>query len=192
MEPTPRALSLKEPVRDVLIRVEAAVVTQPLFDPENSDREFRLTVSDYTNAVVMPHVLEGVHRQARKVRFQLLPQAVNPKRALENGDADLMIIPALFASTEHPSDPLFTERFCSLVWRGSPLAHGKLTLERYLAHGHVVMEPPQCPSLRDQGAGGARHSSTGGRHHLQLRHGTAPHRRHLAHRHAAQASCASS
>lgn len=144
MEPTPRAISLKEPVRDVLIRVEAAVVTQPLFDPANSDREFRLTVSDYTNAVLMPHVLQEVHRQSRKVRFQLLPQAVNPKRALENGDADLMIIPALFASTEHPAEPLFTERFCSLVWRESPLAHGKLTLERYLAHGHVVMAPPNA------------------------------------------------
>jgi LysR family transcriptional regulator, nod-box dependent transcriptional activator len=144
MEPTPRALSLKEPVRDVLIRVEAAVVTQPLFDPKNSDREFRLTVSDYTNAVLLPHVLESVHRQSSNIRFQLLPQASNPKRALENGDVDLMIIPELFASADHPSEQLFEERFCCLVWRESPLAHGKLTLERYLAHGHVVMEPPNA------------------------------------------------
>jgi LysR family transcriptional regulator, nod-box dependent transcriptional activator len=144
MEPTPRALSLKEPVRDVLIRVEAAVVTQPLFDPKNSDREFRLTVSDYTNAVLLPHVLESVHRQSNNIRFQLLPQANNPQRALENGDVDLMIIPALFASAEHPSEQLFEERFCCLVWRESPLAHGKLTLERYLAHGHVVMAPPNA------------------------------------------------
>lgn len=141
MEPTPRALSLKEPVRDVLIRVEAAVCPQPLFDPANSEREFRLTVSDYTNAVLMPHVLELAYRQSRKLRIHLLPQTSNPKHALENGDVDLMIIPALFASTEPPSEQLFNEKFCSLVWRESPLAHGKLTLERYLAHGHVVMKP---------------------------------------------------
>jgi LysR family transcriptional regulator, nod-box dependent transcriptional activator len=29
-----------------------------------------------------------------------------------------------------------------VVWRDSPLARGALTLERYLAAGHVVMQPP--------------------------------------------------
>ena len=142
MEPTPRALGLKDPVRDVLIRIEAAVVTRPLFDPSTSDREFRLTVSDYTSAVLMPHLLELAHRQSNGIRFQFLPQTTNPKRALENGEVDLLIIPNLYASDEHPSELLFSETFCCVVWRESVLAHGKLTLERFLSHGHVVMEPP--------------------------------------------------
>ncbi|MCW5645073.1 MAG: LysR family transcriptional regulator [Rhodoferax sp.] len=142
MQPTPRALALRDPVRDVLIRVEAAVVSQPRFDPTRSDREFRLTVSDYTSAALIPHLLSLVHRQLSKVRFVLLPQVTNPQRALERGEVDLMIIPARFASSEHPSEQLFTESFNCLVWSGSPLAHGEFTLERYLACGHVVMEPP--------------------------------------------------
>jgi DNA-binding transcriptional LysR family regulator len=141
MEPTPRALALKDPVRDVLIRVEAAVVSQPRFDPAASDREFRLTVSDYTSAVLVPHLLSLMHRQSCKVRLVLLPQVVNPQRALERGEVDLMIIPERFASTEHLTEHLFSESFQCLVWKESPLAHGELTLERYLAHGHVVMQP---------------------------------------------------
>ena len=141
MEATPRALALKDPVRDVLIRVEAAVVSQPRFDPTQSDREFRLTVSDYTSAALIPHLLSLVHRQKSKVRFVLLPHVTNPQRALERGEVDLMIFPERFAATEHPLEHLFTESFSCLVWKGSPLAHGELTLERYLAHGHVVMEP---------------------------------------------------
>ncbi|WP_342130917.1 LysR family transcriptional regulator [Hydrogenophaga sp. OTU3427] len=150
MEPTPRALALKDPVRDVLIRVEAAVLLQPEFDAAQSDREFRLTVSDYTNAVLMPHLLALVHRQSLKVRFQLLPQVTNPQRALENGEVDLMIIPDRFAAKEHPAEQLFEESFCGLVWRESPLAHGELTLERYLNQGHVVMEPPQAKAFETQ------------------------------------------
>lgn len=142
MEPTPRALALKAPVRDVLIRVKTAVQLKPEFDAAQSDRQFRLTVSDYTNSVLMPHLMALVHNQSLKVRFQLLPQVSNPQRALENGDVDLLIIPDRFAAKEHPSELLFEESFCGLVWRGSPLAHGDLTLERYLNQGHVVMEPP--------------------------------------------------
>jgi DNA-binding transcriptional LysR family regulator len=141
MEFTPRAVALKDPVRDVLIRVEAAVVLQPRFDPSASDREFRLTVSDYTSAVLIPHLLSLVHRQSCKVRFVLLPQVINPQRSLESGEVDLMIIPERFASSEHQMEHLFTESFSCLVWSESPLAHGELTLERYLAHSHVVMQP---------------------------------------------------
>ena len=141
MEATPRALGLKDPVRDVLIRIESAVVAQPLFDPSQSDREFRLTVSDYTNAVLIPHLLEAANKQSSGVRFQLLPQTINPKKTLENGEVDLLIIPEPFASEEHPSTPLFTESFSCVVWKDSLLAHGKMTLDRYLRHGHVVMQP---------------------------------------------------
>lgn len=146
MEPTPRGLSLKDPVRDVLIRVEAAVVVKPAFDPTQSDREFRLTVSDYTSSVLVPHLLRLANAQSSKVRFQLLQQTSNPKRALENGEVDLLIIPHPFASNEHPSELLFSETFSCVVWSESPLVHGKMTLDRYLNQGHVVMEPGNTQS----------------------------------------------
>ena len=146
MEPTPRGMALKDPVRDVLIRIESAVIAQPAFDPSQSDREFRLTVSDYTNAVLVPHLLELAHRQSSKVRFQLLPQTDNPKRALENGEVDLLITPSQFVSDEHPSELLLSETFCCVIWQDSLLAHGAMTLERYLKQGHVVMEPSHSQS----------------------------------------------
>ena len=142
MEPTPRALALKDPVRDILIRIESAVVSQPLFDPSKSDRTFKLTVSDYTSAVLIPHLLEIANQQSSKVRFHFFPQTINPKRTLESGDVDLLIIPKLFVSEEHPVEFLFSETFSSVVWSKSPLAHGAMTLDRYLRQGHVVMEPP--------------------------------------------------
>lgn len=141
MELTPRAEALKEAVRDVLVRIDTTVASQPEFDLARTDREFRIFASDYTQVMLMPHLLALARQQAPGVRFEFLPQVVQPQRALERGEADLMIIPRGFDSADHPSDVLFEEEFCCLVWNGSALARETLSFERYLAADHVVMKP---------------------------------------------------
>lgn len=141
MELTPRAEVLRDPVRDVLLRVDSSIAARPEFVPARSDREFRIFVSDFTLAVLMPHVLARAAAEAPGVRFLLLPQVEYPGRALERGEVDLMVLPGMYCVEAHPSEGLFDEGFSCLVWKGSRLAHGALTLERYLAAGHVVMQP---------------------------------------------------
>src|SRR5437773_838371 len=122
MEPTPRAQGLQEAVRDVLVRVDSTIAIQPQFEPSKSDRVFRIFVSDYTQMVFVRHVLALA--------------------SLERGEADLLIIPRGFLSPDHPQETLYTEDFVCVVWRDGALARGELTFERYLAAGHVVMQPP--------------------------------------------------
>lgn len=141
MEPTPRAQGLLDAVRDVLLRVESTVAIQPAFDPTTSDRVFRIFVSDYTQMVFVPHVLALASEQRCMARFDFLPQVANPGRSLERVEADLLIIPRSFLSTDHPDEVLYTEEFVCVVWRDSQLARGELTFERYLAASHVVMQP---------------------------------------------------
>jgi LysR family nod box-dependent transcriptional activator len=142
MEPTPRALGLAETVRDVLVRVDSAIAVPPEFDPASSERSFRIFVSDYSQMVLAPHVL-ALASQARCIaKFEFLPQVSNPQRSLERGEADLLVIPRGFLSPDHPQEVLYTEDFVCVVWRDSALARNELTLERYLAAGHVVMQPP--------------------------------------------------
>ncbi|MBL0420185.1 LysR family transcriptional regulator [Ramlibacter sp. AW1] len=141
MEPTPRAEVLRDAVRDVLLRVDHSIVAQPQFVPAREQREFRFFISDYTLSVLMPHVLARAAIEAPHVRFALLPQVENPSRALERGEVDLLVLPGDYCSGEHPTQALFDERFCCVVWSGSRLAQGQLTLERYLDAGHVVMQP---------------------------------------------------
>jgi DNA-binding transcriptional LysR family regulator len=142
LELTPRAEVLQDAVRDVLVRVDAAIATPPGFDPSASDRTFQLIVSDYTAAILMPHVLALADRQSRTVRFKLLPLLDRPQRALERGDADLMVLPRNYASPDHPAEVLFEEGFCCVVWNESRFAQaGELTREQYEAAGHVAMQP---------------------------------------------------
>jgi LysR family nod box-dependent transcriptional activator len=144
MELTPRAETLRDAVRDVLVRVDSAVLAQPRFEPAQSDRSFRLVVSDYTSVVLMPQLLALTARQAPAVQFKLLPLFDAPSRVLERGEADLLILPLEYRPPEHhPFDILFEEQFVCAVWSGGRFGHAHtLTAEQYAAAGHVVIEPP--------------------------------------------------
>lgn len=141
LELTPRAEMLGDAVRDVLLRIDTSIAAQPNFDCTDSDREFRLCVSDYTLEVLMPRVLAVAHRQRSTVRFKLLPQTRSPAASLERGDADLLVIPKAHCSPDHMAELLFTDGFKCVVWNESRHARQGLDFERYASAGHIVMQP---------------------------------------------------
>lgn len=141
MELTPRAESLRDVVRDVLLRIDTSIATQPQFDCSESDRQFTLFVSDYTIELLMPHALALAAQQRSQVRFRLLPQVASPARSLERGEADLLLIPSGFCSAEHPTEIVFAEEHVCVVWRESSLARTGISFDRYAAAGHAVMSP---------------------------------------------------
>ena len=116
LEPTPRAEALREPVREVLTRVDWTIAAQPTFNPAQSDRVFNLLVSDYTLATLIPEILKLCRDAHSRVRFNFRQQVVGPERLLDRGDLDLLIIPETFASKNHPFEPLLEESFCAIAW----------------------------------------------------------------------------
>lgn len=142
MELTPRAQVLRDAVHDVLRRVDSSIAARPEFVPASSDREFRISVSDFTLATLVPHVLARAHAQGPAIRFALLPQVQEPTRSLDRGEVDLLVMPQDYCAADHPSEELFKEQFLCVLWRDSRLAQRELTMDRYLAAGHVVMVPP--------------------------------------------------
>lgn len=148
MELTPRAEGLQDAVRDVLVRVDTTLSAKPEFVPARSDREFRIFVSDYSMVTLMPHLLALAARESHSVRFHFLSQQNQPQRLLERGEADLLVIPKIYCSPDHPADQLLDEEFCCIVWQGGRLASpqhapgGKLHMDAYRSAGHVVFQPP--------------------------------------------------
>lgn len=142
MELTARAEAMQEPVRDILLRVEATIDNNPDFIPEQSTREFSILVSDYTLTVLIPHVLAIVHEQKAGVKFRFLPQTDQPFVLLERGDADFLIAPAPFCSYNHPTQHLYEDPFVCVVWEDGKFGGKKLTAEAYENASHAVMVPP--------------------------------------------------
>lgn len=141
MELTPRAESLRDPIRDILVRIGSAVELKPAFDPAKSDRQFVLHVSDYSMERLFPRVLALAEQQHSRVRFRLLPQTGNPTRLLERGEVDVLLIPEDFRSVDHPIEPIFRENFVVMMWSGSRLARADFNIDTYAAARHIVMEP---------------------------------------------------
>lgn len=135
---TPRALGLIEPVREVLMRIDSTITTPPLFDPTESTRTFVLLLSDFTTAVFIPPLLEALYQQARGIGLELRSLNDKPAEQLEQGDADLLIIPEQFAAVDHPRAPLFEEQYLCVTWANHSRIREELTFNDYLECGHVV------------------------------------------------------
>lgn len=135
---TPLAESLVEPVRDIVLRVEATIHRRPDFDPATSDRRFRLLMSDYVETVLMSGLLPRLQRAAPGIVLELLPYNDAPWESLDRGDIDLLVIPAHYLHTAHPSEALFEDDYRCVVWSGNPAAATPPTRDDYFAAGHVV------------------------------------------------------
>lgn len=141
MEPTPRAEGLHAAVRDVLLRIDSTIADQPVFEPNGSDRIFRIFASDYTQLVLAPVLLALAAKASSTVQFEFLHQVAAPHRQLERGEADLLIIPTGFMSPDHPREVLYLEDFVCMMWKDSALAQGELSFDRFVKAAHVVMQP---------------------------------------------------
>ena len=143
LELTPRARALKDPVRDVLVRIDSTIAAQPKFDPMCSERSFQLLVSDYTTVTLLPHLLALARRQSPTVRFLLcpLPHLDQPARALGRGEADLLVVPRNYCSADHPVEVLFEEEYVCVVWNDSRFARaGVLTHDDYVSADEFGIE----------------------------------------------------
>lgn len=142
MELTPRAELLKAPVRDILVRIESSVTATPRFDPAASDRTFRIFVSDYSLATLVPRFLQMMACGSYPIRFEFRPQSAQPQRTLESGEADLLIIPKDYASKAHPSEILYEERFVCIADKAHPRIRDTIDRETFCRERHAVMQPP--------------------------------------------------
>lgn len=135
---TPRAEALINPVRNVLLQADEIITRSPAFTPQSSTRSFRLMMSDYVAAVMMPETLHRLEMVAPGVKLELLSNAETPIQTLERGEVDFLIAPRQYVSQTHPWEPLFDDGYLCAVWSENPLVGDSIPLERYLGLGHVV------------------------------------------------------
>lgn len=147
---TPLADSLAGPVRDILMRVDATVSANPVFDPAASNRRFSIIASDYMMTVLINKVLASAYREAPTITFQLF-SADRALEMIERGEADLLMIPQHFALPDHPTEPAFEDSYSCVVWQHNTELGDTLSLDQYLAMGHVasVFGPNRMPTIEE-------------------------------------------
>ncbi|MDH4607298.1 LysR family transcriptional regulator [Pseudomonas sp. BN102] len=138
--PTPRALELQRPLIETLARVQALLAPSG-FDPAASRRKFRLAMSDYGAACLLPALSRALRREALGIDLEISQGSREAMlEQLQNGEIDLAagVFPELPAPLRSTS--LFEEDFACLLERASLPADGSLDLATYLARPHVLVE----------------------------------------------------
>jgi LysR family nod box-dependent transcriptional activator len=137
---TPFAESLADPVGRILRDIQETISTRAQFDPTKSDRRFSIMASDYAFTAFMPQLFARLEREAPGVTLQLRQLSPNWHEDLNRGHIDFLIVPERYALQTHPSVPIFEDDFRCVAWSGNKTIGRELTLEQYLALGHVVVE----------------------------------------------------
>lgn len=138
MMPTPLGESLAIPARSLLLQAEAMLNTRPSFDPGAAVRTFTFMVSDYVNTVLISPVAQALSVTAPKVTLEILSHSAVPWESLERGETDFLIMPQNYLSADHPSEHLFEDDFCCIVWTDNALVGDTITQEQFMEMGHVI------------------------------------------------------
>lgn len=144
-EVTPLAHSLVIPVREALLRVEAALATQPSFDPACATRTVRLAISDYASLVLLPRLMSLLAVEAPNVTMRVETLSSSSFRRLEHGDLDFCVTVPHWGlyndygpSGDIQTEELFDDDFVCVVDRRHHPAP-TMTLEAYRAAKHNVV-----------------------------------------------------
>ncbi|RON60884.1 LysR family transcriptional regulator [Pseudomonas fluorescens] len=140
LAPTARALELVAPLAEALAQVQSLLAPNT-FDPASARRTFRVAMSDYGAAIILPALIRTLRREAPGIDLQI--SHASREGMLEgvlNGDIDVAagVFPEM--PNELRSTLLFEERYVCLLDRQTLPANGILDLPTYLSRPHVLLE----------------------------------------------------
>ena len=142
MQPTPRAEALAPALSAALDDLARVIAPPGAFEPRRSTRRFRLIADDYTELVLLPHVLERVWEAGPGIDVQVGAPSHGLSDIVE-GRADFSIVPARSGPAPRGIyvQKLFHEDFVAVVRADHPHVKKRLSLDEYLALPHALISP---------------------------------------------------
>jgi DNA-binding transcriptional LysR family regulator len=140
MVPTPFGQSLARPVHDILMQIKLLTERRAGFDTGLSDRTINIVTSDYLTELFFTDLVRRAREMAPKMKFVLHDLNRSVMDDFDRGDIDLLVIPDLISSKDHPSEFLFEETLSCVVWEQNTRVGNRLSLQEYLDLDHVTTE----------------------------------------------------
>ncbi len=166
MVPTPLSENIIGRVREALQLLETSATEGDVFVPAASERTFRLSMPDLTEAILLPALGEVLQQQAPGMRIEsyFTPRS-EVAAALATGKIDFAIDVPLIDDPQLHQAPLGSDRYACMLRHDHPFAADTLTMDDYLALGHIQV------SSRRQGSGlvNAELHKLGKRRQMQMR-----------------------
>lgn len=138
--PTPRAVELRDQVRQLVQDAETVLRPARLLDLERLKRTFTVRASDGFAESFGAALIERIARAADGVRLRLIRKLDKDSAALRDGIVDLETgVVGKAMGPELRTQPLFRDHFVGIVRAGDELARGPVTAESYAGRNHVAV-----------------------------------------------------
>jgi DNA-binding transcriptional LysR family regulator len=136
--PSPRALELREQVRQLVHDSQAVLRPAEQLDIKQLVRTFTLRTSEGFVENFGPVLIARVCKEAPGVRLRFVPKPDKDSAPLRDGLVDLETgVVGKATGPELRTQALFADRFIGVVRKGHPLARGKVTASRYASGRHI-------------------------------------------------------
>lgn len=142
MRPTFRAEQIAEDVREALLQVQIALDDRDRFVPGESNRTFRIYLSDFAQFIFLPPLLDRLRVEAPNIRLETLEaQPKDVKNMLEQGEIDLAVGYLNPIGSDFQQQSLVHEHLVCMARVGHPTIRDRLTVENFLQARHIVYRP---------------------------------------------------
>ena len=139
MEPTSYATQIYADVEATVIKLAVLSGAPRVFDPATAERQFRICMTDISEVVVLPLLVNHLRHVAPGIVIEAERTSADSPRRLESGDIDLAVgfMPQLEAGFYQ--QVLFRQDFVCLAAQDHPRIRTKPTKAQFLAEGHIVV-----------------------------------------------------
>ena len=137
MRITPRAESIVPVAERLVFELEVLVNGNQKFDPQTTKRRFRISTSDYVQAIMLP-AIDARLRASPGIRLNVEPTSIDAT------GFDLTIVPAFRAARDHRVRHLFNDRLVC-AFDSTMVEGGAMTLEVFCRLEHVLFAPAPSP-----------------------------------------------
>lgn len=139
MEPTPYAQKIYPDIEAAVQKLAELAGGPRIFDPATAQRQFRIFMTDISEVVVLPTLVNHLRRAAPGIAIEAVRTTGESPQRLESGEIDLAVgfMPQLEAGFYQ--QVLFRQNFVCLAARNHPRIQAKPTRSQFLAEGHIVV-----------------------------------------------------
>jgi DNA-binding transcriptional LysR family regulator len=138
MVPTPVAQNIIGSVRQALGLIRSSVQESESFDPTSSDKRFRVSMTDLSQAILLPWLFGQIRKEAPQVAvdcYQVHRRDMNIE--LASGNLDLAIDIPLTPDPQIKQAPLWSHPHVCVVNKDNDKVGDKLDIDTYLALQHI-------------------------------------------------------
>lgn len=138
MVPTPVAQNIIGSVRQALGLIRSSVQESESFDPTVSDKRFRISMNDLSQAILLPRLFRSLKAAAPQVAIDCY-QVHRRDMSIElaSGNLDLAIDVSLTPDPQIKQLPLYTHPYVCVVRQDNDIVGETLDIDTYLQLKHI-------------------------------------------------------